>query len=263
MAGHHRFYYYLTGGDERIGEVMRSVRDADRATVDVDPMRDFVEDDDHSTHARVAPDWLTFSSNWLTEWERFEDDQYREKIETGIDCLAGMPYRMFSGSTFGYDPETAQLHHIGDGNYGHTFIHCMGGPQVWPELAALLDDSEFEEMLAETGELYLDEEKRYERLPDSVADSMEKLPMYATAMAGYAAERSDDADLGERVWDLLLYDDERKIDLPIETETVEAGPRGELVEIPTAKTNIMSIWSLNVIACLDYVGEYLPEPPAE
>ena len=263
MTGHHRFYYYLTGGDERLGDVFREVRDADFATLDVDPMRNHVEDDDFPTHARIAPDWLSYSANWMTEWERFESEEYREKILTGIECIKGMPLRMFSGSTFGYDPETGELHHIGDGNYGHTFLHCMGGPQLWPELAALIDDPEWEEMLAETGELYVDEEARNERLPDHVAQSLDKLPMYATNMAGFAAELHDDDRLAEATWDLLLYDERRRVDLPFERESADEGYSPPTEELPAVKTNVMSIWCLNVIACLEYIGERLPDPPTE
>ncbi|WP_459190681.1 exo-rhamnogalacturonan lyase family protein [Halosimplex sp. J119] len=263
MTGHHRFYYYLTGGDERLGEIFREVRDADFATLDVDPMRNHVGDDDFPTHARIAPDWLSYSANWLTEWERFESEEYREKIRTGIECIKEMPLRMFSGSTFGYDPETGELHHIGDGNYGHTFLHCMGGPQLWPELAALIDDPEWEAMLAETGELYLDEEAREARLPDRVADSLDKLPMYATNMAGFAAELHDDDELARETWDLLLYDEDRRIDLPLERETVDESYPSPMEELPGVKTNVVSIWALNVIACLEYIGDHLPEPPSE
>lgn len=263
MTGHHRFYYYLTGGDERLGEVFREVRDADLATLDLDPMRNHVEDDDCPTHARIAPDWLSYSANWMTEWERFESEDYREKLLTGIESVKEMPLRMFSGSTFGYDPRTGALHHIGDGNYGHTFLHCMGGPQIWPELGALIDDPEWEEMLAETGELYLDEEARDERLPEQVVQSFDLLPMYATNMAGFAAELHDDDELAAKTWDLLLFDEERRVTLPMERRTVDEGHSAPVEELPAVKTNIMSIWSLNVIACLEYIGEYLPDPPTE
>lgn len=262
-TAHHRFYYYLTGGDERLGDIFREVRDADFATLEVDPMRNHVEDDDYPTHARIAPDWLSFSANWLTEWERFESEEYREKILTGIECIEEMPLRMFSGSTFGYDPETGELSHIGDGNYGHTFLNCMGGPQLWPELAALIDDPEWEEMLAEIGELYLDEAERYERLPDRVADGLDKLPMYAANMGGFAATHHDDERLAERAWDLLLYDEQRRVDLPMETRAIDGEYPTPVEELPAVKTNIASIWCLNVIACLEYIGDQLPDPPSE
>ena len=39
MAGLYKFYYYLTG-DERTGDLLTEVKDADYALVKTDPMRD-------------------------------------------------------------------------------------------------------------------------------------------------------------------------------------------------------------------------------
>nr|WGD73517.1 hypothetical protein P5668_21960 [Bacillus subtilis] len=55
------------------------------------------------------------------------------------------------------------LHHMGDGIAGgYHMIIAFGAPQVWMELAELLDDREWEDMLSEFGEFYTlsDEEKR-------------------------------------------------------------------------------------------------------
>lgn len=62
MAGLHRYYYYLTG-DERVGDIMDSVKDADYSTVTLDPMRAYFPKDEFPTHVRVGPDWAAFSSN--------------------------------------------------------------------------------------------------------------------------------------------------------------------------------------------------------
>ncbi|MFP9220046.1 hypothetical protein ACLI2E_16505, partial [Enterococcus faecalis] len=42
MAGLHKFYYYLTG-DDRTGDLLTEVKDADYALVKTDPMRAFYE----------------------------------------------------------------------------------------------------------------------------------------------------------------------------------------------------------------------------
>ncbi len=42
MAGLYKFYYYLTG-DERTGDLLTEVKDADYALVKTDPMRAFYE----------------------------------------------------------------------------------------------------------------------------------------------------------------------------------------------------------------------------
>ncbi|MFB6120432.1 MAG: hypothetical protein ABEJ68_04875 [Halobacteriaceae archaeon] len=265
-TAHHRVYYYLTGGDERLGAVFEEVRDADYATLDVDPMRNHTDPDDHPTHARAAPDWLSYSANWFTRWERFEDESYRDKLLTGIEDLADMPYRLLSGSNFGYDPATGELHHIGENTYGFAFLHCMGGPQFWPELLDSLPEGTretFAEMLADVGRAYLDPEARAEIAPEVAERNFEKLPMYATNLAAFAAERRDDPALAARAWDLLLHDeDERKVPLPMARETADEYVR-PVEELPGVKTNTVCIWSLNVVAALDYVGDHLPETPRE
>ena len=80
MAGHHRFYYYLTG-DMRLGDVFEDVKDADEAIVTTDPLRFFFDKDKMNApaHARSGPDWSSFCSDWMTQWERFNDDTYRNQ----------------------------------------------------------------------------------------------------------------------------------------------------------------------------------------
>ena len=105
MAGLHRYYYFLTA-DERIGDILAEVADADFATVGIDPMRAYFPKDEHPTHVRSGPDWAAFSSNWMSQWERFEHTKYRDKILQGIKNLKAAPFRLLSGTTFGYDPNT-------------------------------------------------------------------------------------------------------------------------------------------------------------
>lgn len=78
MAGLYKFYYYLTS-DERTGDLLTEVKDADYALVKTDPMRAFYEKGKHPTHARTGPDWAAFCSNWLAEWERTENPEYLKK----------------------------------------------------------------------------------------------------------------------------------------------------------------------------------------
>jgi hypothetical protein len=165
MAGHHRFYYYLTA-DERIGDIMDSVKDADYSTVNSrDPMGGYFEIHDKYSHVRVGPDWSSFISNWMTRWERFEDVKYRDKLLHSIDSLKKAPLRMASGSTFHYDPGTGEMHymgapniagheHLGDGNYQQHMVICFGGPEIWLELVDLLKDDEFSDMFAQLCSYY-------------------------------------------------------------------------------------------------------------
>ncbi|MFC4403459.1 hypothetical protein [Gracilibacillus xinjiangensis] len=258
MANLYKIYYYLTA-DERTGEILTNFKDADRSTVHLDPMREFYPKDEFPTHTRVGPDWAAFSSNWLCEWERTEDHSYLEKIVTGIEDLKKMPYRLLSGPTYGYDPQTSHLHHMGDGNDGgYHMVIAFGAPQVWMELAELLDDEEWKEMIAEFGEFYAlsDREKRY-RSNGILHNKMFNWPMFSAAMVAYAARKKNDQKLAETAWNLLLDPKYSYTPLPIQSQTVTSWKT--LNEIPWITTNTISQWSLNVMVCLELLKDLPPE----
>lgn len=268
MAGLHRFYYYLTA-DERIGDIMDEAKDADYRTVGIDPMRAYFAKDEFPTHVRSGPDWAAFCSNWMVQWERHEDASCLEKMKRGIECLKRMPDRLLTGPTFGYDPKTGELMYMSDENYGHHLMISMGGAQVWTELADLLQDPEWEQMLIEYGAFYnLPAEEKERRTNGRIKGKDWNIPMLSTTMMAYAASRTNDAELARQAWDYLLRSSHHwSVDVPLEDQPV---PRQEYVreirEIPWISTNTASQWSINTIICLEWIADHLPDrldPPDE
>jgi len=261
MAGLHRFYYYLTA-DERIGDIMDEVKDSDYTILNLDPMRYYYPKDEFPTHARSGPDWAAFCSNWMTRWERYEDTAYRDKLLTGLECLKRMPDRLLTGPVFGYDPKTGKLMFMGDENWGHHLMMSMGGAQVWAELADLLEDPEWEAMLVEFGEFYnLPKEEKERRTEGRIGRLDWGTPLLSTAMVAYSAARKNDRELARQAWRYILEDlNHWQIRMPLETKEVDpleyARP---LAEIPWISTNTASQWSLNLIVCLELIGDALPE----
>ena len=87
----------------------------------------------------------------MTRWERLNDTTYRDKILAGLDSIKKAPNRLASGSTFLYSPEDNVMRYLGEGNYQYHMVICFGGPEIWFELADLLQDDELRDMLAEFG----------------------------------------------------------------------------------------------------------------
>ncbi|MEJ6952268.1 exo-rhamnogalacturonan lyase family protein [Natronospora cellulosivora (SeqCode)] len=259
MAGLHRFYYYLTA-DERIGDIMDEVKDADYSVGNLDPMRAIFEKGEHPTHARSGPDWAAFVSNWMTQWERYQDRNYKEKIFKGINSLKEMPYRLCSGPTFEYDPETSKLYHMGDENYSYHMLSAFGAPTVWMELNDLIDNDEWEEMLVELGEFYgLDEEEKVTKTAGELKGKGWGSHFYAIPMLAFAAKKLEDAKLAKMTWEVLLNYYSGKL-LEISDQYIEVDSKEsikELKEIPWVSTNTMSLWSLYTIICLELIPEYL------
>lgn len=258
MATLHRFYFYLTA-DERVGEIMDEVKDADYATVALDPMRAYFPKDEFPTHARSGPDWSAFCANWLVQWERYESQHYLDKIKAGIESLKRSPHRLLGGPTYGYNPETGELSYIGHENYDYHMIICMGGPQVWIELADLLEDEEWADMLAELGEFYnLSAKEKSKRTNGAIVGKRWSIPMLSTLLMAYAAQRTGNKELGKQAWSYLTtVTDHWQISrlMPQQAPILEYPHK--VVEVEGLSTNTASQWSLNVLMCKAYIGELL------
>ncbi len=255
MAGHHRFYYYLTG-DSRVGDIFDEVLDADFSTLNIDPLRYFYDKDKmvYPTHARTGPDWAAYCSNWLTEWERSLNEFYLQKIKTGIDDLKRAPLKLVSGSDFEYDPQSGHLRYIGENAAGGTHLAiCMGGPQIWFELADLLSDPEWKEMLALYGKFYFSSNEERQALSNGLIGKREfSFPYMAAAMGAFAAEYYGDDVLASKVWEALIGELKKQCGFYVQEF-------GEIKEIPWISTNFAAQWCLNAICALDFIGDYLEQ----
>ena len=141
-----RFYYYFTGGDERTGDLMTEVRDADTLLYHLDPMRLAQPRELHPCTAparlRIGPDWLGYVANWMTEWERTGDIRYRDKILAGMKSISALPNGIFTGpQALGYDPATGIISYEGDPNLQNTnhLLPIMGGFELMPELITMME----------------------------------------------------------------------------------------------------------------------------
>lgn len=257
MAGLHRYFYYLTA-DERIGDMMDEMKDSDFTTVNLDPMRAYFPKDEHPTHIRVGPDWAAFSSNWMTQWERYEDKAYRDKILVGMDCIKGANYGLISGPTYGYDPKTGVLTPMGDDNWGRHLAICMGGPQVWFELAGMLKDPDWEEMLAEFGVYYNKSQEEKDKLTNGqISTKRFEHPVLSAAIVAYGAYYKKDEETALKCWDILLGNPFAVVDLQKEASSVTHV--GQLNEIDWMNTNEAAQWSLNTIIALELIADHLPK----
>ena len=106
----------------------------------IDPLREVEPGKiDYPTHARVGPDWFAMCANWLAAWERTGDTKYRDRIITGMKCMAAMPHKLFSGPSYGYDPKTKMLYKIHDNVDVPTLAALQGGPEAMMEITPLID----------------------------------------------------------------------------------------------------------------------------
>lgn len=263
MASHHRYYYYLTG-DRRLEDIFDELKDNELSFLNKDPLGDFFDRKDmvYPSHARSGPDWSSLCSNWMTQWERYNDTKYRDKMIVGIEDIKKAPLKLVSGPDFEFDPESCHLRYIGERTTGGCHLQvCMGAPSVWTEMADLLGDEEWKHMIADLGRFYyLPREEQMKESNGLVGNREFSLPFMAASVAAYGAWYLKDAVLAERTWRILLQTllEKDNADGFASVQLSDTANQKRLTEIPWISTNFVAQFCLNTIMALDFIREKLP-----
>ncbi|GLR19607.1 exo-rhamnogalacturonan lyase family protein [Portibacter lacus] len=258
-----RFYYYLTS-DERTGDLMReSVEASNTAIGELDPLRLILDKSKYPTHARMGPDWIALVGNWMTEWERTGDDQYRDRILTGVNSLYEMPYGLFSGkgAAMGYDPATFKLYQLDKNDIGYSHLSVlMGGPEIAFELTPLLENEKWDKLWLQFCKLYGQPADVVEKEFGRRAKLGDPELWYARLPA-YYANSTGEADWAVKAWsDFLKKSNWENIYTHFNMELVdEPGMLRPVYEVKGVSTNNTAQWCLNAIELLGLVGDQLPE----
>lgn len=200
-----RFMYYLTA-DDRLGDIMHEVADADTLLYTLDPMRLAQPRDLYPCSAparlRIGPDWLGYVSNWMTEWERFgkpneqSRNYYKSKIITGMSSISALRHGIFSGpKALGYYPDSGRITNECDSTVMNTnhLITIMGGFELINELEMSIDHKPF-------FATWLDHAARYKQEAKRITKSKFLIPR----LTAYAGWRLGNEQLKATAWDDLL-----------------------------------------------------------
>ena len=259
-----RFYYYLTT-DERTGELMREVANADEAMVKTDPLRLILPKSDYPTHARVGPDWFALVGNWLTEWERTGDSRWKDKILRGVKSFAKMPFGFFSGKegAFGYDPKTGDMFQLNPNDIGQSHLSVlMGGPEIAFEMGRFFDDKDWQRLWLQYCELY-GAPKELVAKTFNKDQQLSALSPHFCRLPAYFAYKKQDSEAAKKVWAVFLSPqyygkqttfNPKRIQIPNVLRNID--------EIGNVSTNNTAQWCLNAIELLELIGKDLPKENA-
>lgn len=139
-----RFHYFLTT-DERTGDVLQEVVEADKQLSTLNPRRKLPGEPFTPDQSIISPgtDYGAAVSNWLTAWERTGDPKYRGWIENSMRDIGTSKWGFFT-TAFNYDPETKKMTEIPNTPPASSHLSIMFGlPEVCSELLDLLDVPEF------------------------------------------------------------------------------------------------------------------------
>ena len=247
QAAWNRFYYYLTT-DERTGDLMTAVKDADQMLYTIDPMRLALPRELYPCTAparlRVGPDWVAYAGNWMTEYERTQDKRYLKKIQAGMKSIAAMPHGMFTGpGVLGYDPATGILSWEGDTSVWHTnhLELIMGGFELMHEMLEMVPDKKF-------AKCYLDHNLQYDRITNN--------KFRISRLKGYAAAAFNDKALAEETWrDMWEYSHRQQHYRFDAKQILPPEVPQPITESAETTTNDCALWSLDAI----YLQEVIPQ----
>ncbi len=247
QAAWNRFYYYLTT-DERTGDLMTAVRDADQMLYTIDPMRLALPREKYPCTAparlRIGPDWVAYAGNWMTEYERTRDTKYLKKIQAGMKSIAALPHGMFTGpGVLGYDPATGILTYEGDTAITSTnhLQLIMGGFELMHELMEMVPDKKF-------AAVYLDHNARYHKVTNN--------RFRISRLKGYAAALNADRQLAEETWkDMWRYSGPEQHYRFDPKQLLPPEVPQPLIESAETTTNDCALWSLDAI----YLQEVIPQ----
>lgn len=250
QAAWNRFYYYLTT-DERCGDLMAEVKDADQKLYTLDPMRLAQPRSQYPCTAparlRIGPDWLAYAGNWMTEWERTRNTAYRDKIIAGMKSIAALPNRIFTGPlALGYDPATGIITSECDPNLQSTnhLMTIMGGFEVMNEMIRMID-------LPEWNDAWLDLALHYKQKSWELRKSRFRI----SRLLGYAAYHTRNPQLAAEAWTDLFSRLEHTPAPPFRIKTIlPPEVPAPLDECTSISTNDAALWSLDAI----YMQEVIP-----
>ena len=242
-----RPYYYLTT-DERTGDLMREVLTVDETIARIQPLRHELVRADVPAIFRIGPDWLAMASNWMTEWERTGNTQYRDYVLTGMKCLGAMPEAFTTEMAFRYDVKTKELFDMGKPNLpAGEFLDLFGGDQIIAELIDLIPCPPFAEA--------------WHQLCEKWGKNPKWKGYTKMRIAAYAANQDHDATLKDEAWQLLLaclkgadsnhfISDTRVIEGPVVPERVVETANGKL------DTPGVSQWALNLLTTTELARRF-------
>ncbi|THX58112.1 hypothetical protein D6D06_03185 [Aureobasidium pullulans] len=269
-----KVFYYLTGGDERVGDLLTEILDAEKAFLVVDPRRKvraanitYVADPE-ALLIDVGLDWSGQAAAWLIEYER-RGPRWQEAKSKLLETMKGIAhlkngfvtgealYNLYNGTIIppSQDP----------GNKGVVGVSHLTAVFGLVEVIAELTTDFGDDFPADFEKAWLDycyyfgasQEEQLARYGKAFG----KLNLHQghSRLTAYAAKHSGNATLAARAWNEFYNTDGFSPDAPWKSERIDGSKvLSPVDEAAWVSTNDVGQYGLAAIENLALIGEYLP-----
>ncbi|KAL3421562.1 hypothetical protein PVAG01_08008 [Phlyctema vagabunda] len=230
-----KYFYYLSGGDERVGELMEELLDTDKTYGVLDPQRKVRKDGwtptPNSTVAiSLGTDWSSLAGGWLIEWERRGSrwEEAKAKLTSTITGIANLTNGFVTGNG---------LYNLGDGslgpppsdpqNLGNVSVSHLSAVFGLPEVVSEAIKYFGDDLPEGFKDAWLDYCYYFEATSDEqlarYGVSFGKLNLYQghSRLTAYAANELGNATIAERAWKEFFTTDGFKATSPWNTTHID------------------------------------------
>lgn len=271
-AIYRRPMYYLSGGDERIGELLREQLQAfdtqrkviiGRKLSPNAPVLPLPPIENPQTGGEISLGAMGFGhllSAWITEAERSNDPKWHEKLRTALTSIADIPHALWNGSWV-LNLDTGACRSTGEPAYGLSHLSaCFGLPEICAETILTYGD-----VAPKFAEVWLDYAALYNAGPEAQKAVLNttfrdaSLRDHHSRCTAYAAWTRKDKALAQRAWGELLGDGNLERRKRWQTVTKVDGPDVlNPIEERRLGTNGAAQNGLAVMQCLALIGDQEP-----
>ncbi|KAI0595554.1 hypothetical protein F4775DRAFT_568802 [Biscogniauxia sp. FL1348] len=215
-------FYYLSGGDERVGELIHEIMDAEQTFLTVDPRRKVRDSnvtyvpDATAIDLDLGLDWSGLASAWLIEWERRGPrwEEAKSKLNTTIHSIANLKngfvtgLGLYNSHTGTIAPPSTDPDNLGQVDVAHLSA-SFGLPEIVAQISYYLGDdlpAAFESAWIDYCYYYgasaAEQTARYGSSFGSLS-----LKQGHSRLTAYAARKLGNATLAARAWNEFLNTD--------------------------------------------------------
>ncbi|KAI0184074.1 hypothetical protein EV127DRAFT_445222 [Xylaria flabelliformis] len=268
-----QIFYYVSGGDERIGELLHDLMDADKTFLTVDPRRKVRDDngtyvpDPTAIDLDLGIDFSGLAAIWLIEWERRGPrwEEAKSKLNATMQGIASLKngfvtgvglYNTYTGEV---KPPATDPNNQGDVAVSHLSA-SFGLPEIVAQITQYLGDDlpeAFDKAWLDYCYYYGaggDEQKaRYGQSFGSL-----NLRQGHSRLTAYAAKRLGNATLAKRAWNEFLRTDGFAPTAPWTSVRLNGSEvLAPVDEAAWISTNDVALYGLAAIEDLAQVGDAL------